>query len=199
MVQTFEESGLQFSFTGNWLVRQYDRHTYFRGLSGAGLKGVDFIGIWQERQLFLMEVKNYRYDAFGRRKLHIDARLAHPGQIAQQLVKKLTDTRRALSSIVRYFQKGLVYRTLRPLLPYLRSIAPEWHFWTLASTLADQEITYICWLELEAAHQPLAHQIETAARALLTDQSIRLYVRTAQDITRVPNMECHIATSLLHA
>lgn len=184
---------------GNWLVRQYDRHTYFRGLSGAGLKGVDFIGIWQERQLFLMEVKNYRYNAFGRRKHHIDARLAHPGQIAQQLVDKLNDTRRALNSIVRYFQKGIVYRTLRPMLSHLRSITPEWYFWTLADTLANREVTYVCLLELEAVHQPLAHQIETAARALLTDQSIHLYVRTSQDSTLVPNMEYHIATSLLHA
>lgn len=195
MGQTFEESGLGFSFKESWLVRQYDRHTYFRGLSGAGLKGVDFIAIWQERQLFLIEVKNYRYDALGQRKYHIDARLAHPGQIAHQLVEKLHDTKRALNAIVRYFQKGILYRTLRPILPYLRRIAPEWHFWTLADTLANLEITYVCWLELEAMHQPLAHQIETAARALLTDQSVRLYVQTTPENTLIPDMEYYI----LHA
>jgi len=58
---TFLESGLQFDFTPtNWRVMKYDTHRYFKILSGAGLKGIDFIGIHKEEALIFFEVKHFR-------------------------------------------------------------------------------------------------------------------------------------------
>ena len=59
-MNTFIESGLTFSFSKRWKVLKYDKHRFYRYLSGSGFKGVDFIGVLDEKQLVLIEVKNYK-------------------------------------------------------------------------------------------------------------------------------------------
>ena len=62
---TYQESGLEFNFDNNWVLKKYDSHPFYKSLSGANLKAVDFIGIWKNEILVLIEVKNYkiRYSA----------------------------------------------------------------------------------------------------------------------------------------
>jgi len=56
-----KESALLFDFEEtDWIVKKYDDHRYYKSLSGAGLKGVDFIGIFQQEKVVFIEVKNFR-------------------------------------------------------------------------------------------------------------------------------------------
>lgn len=169
-----QESGLFFSFDKSWELRCYDRHTFFKGLSGAGLKGVDFIGIRNQTQLFLIEVKNFRYDAQGLRKHAVDARLSYPDQIAAELIDKAVDTVRAIQLIEKYFQTRFLFRLLRPILPYLKFFAPEWFFWSTASLLSRGSYRYVCWIALDPAHSQVGEAIEAAASARLANRQMQL-------------------------
>lgn len=163
----FFESGIAFSFNEEWLVRKYDAHTYFKGFSGVGLKGVDFISIYQKRQLVLIEVKNYRSQVPGRKGSHHVQSLANPSAIASSLGLKATDTLKAIRAIGLYYERKWFYRIVRPWVPRLRKIMPEWHFWTTANSLAQEsQIIFLCWLEFDAEHQHLSEII----RGILGDQ-----------------------------
>lgn len=59
----FQESGISFKFSSpQWAVVKYDEHLAHKKVSNAlqPTKAVDFLGIHDNRQLFLVEVKNYR-------------------------------------------------------------------------------------------------------------------------------------------
>jgi len=59
----FEESNLRFEFGEDWtLIEQYDIHADFDSIKNAisGTKGVDFIGILNDKTLYFFEVKNFR-------------------------------------------------------------------------------------------------------------------------------------------
>lgn len=59
----FQESGINFSFQdASWVVVKYDEHIAHRKVEKVlkPTKAVDFMGIHEEKQLFLIEVKNYR-------------------------------------------------------------------------------------------------------------------------------------------
>ena len=59
----FQESGISFKFSSpKWAVVKYDEHLAHKKVSNAlqPTKAVDFLGIHDNRQLFLVEVKNYR-------------------------------------------------------------------------------------------------------------------------------------------
>lgn len=155
-------------------MRPYDRHTYFKGLSGAGLKGVDFIGIWQQKHLFLFEVKNFRYDSRGLRRKAVDSRLSEPHQIADELIAKAADTIRAINLIARYFSTRFLFRLFYPILSYVKYVAPEWYFWSQANVLCQQPYSYVCWLELEPAHYPMLDVIEKMAVAQVPDGYMQL-------------------------
>jgi len=54
----FKESDLTFNFSQKeWEIIRYDTHRYYKILSGAGLKGVDFLGIYQKNKVVFFEVK----------------------------------------------------------------------------------------------------------------------------------------------
>ncbi len=57
----FQESGISFKFSSpKWAVVKYDEHLAHKKVSNAlqPTKAVDFLGIHDNRQLFLVEVKN---------------------------------------------------------------------------------------------------------------------------------------------
>lgn len=165
---------MSFVFNQNWLVHPYDKHTYFQGLSGAGLKGVDFLGIHNREHLVLMEVKNYRPDPDGRRNRQIAQRLAAPEAIGVSLASKMLDTLRAIDLVHRYFQTQLGYRLVYPFLPWMKPIAPEWHFWTHARKLMDSRVSMICWMELEADQAHLASFIREIANREVGNRNLQI-------------------------
>lgn len=62
-MSNFQESGISFKFSSpQWAVAKYDEHLAHKKVSNAlqPTKAVDFLGIHDNRQLFLVEVKNYR-------------------------------------------------------------------------------------------------------------------------------------------
>ena len=62
-MSNFQESGINFKFQSpKWNVVKYDEHLAHKKVSNAlqPTKAVDFLGIHDNRQLFLVEVKNYR-------------------------------------------------------------------------------------------------------------------------------------------
>ncbi len=170
----FQESGVSFVFNQNWLVRPYDKHTYFKGLSGAGLKGVDFLGIHNGDHLVLMEVKNYLPDPAGRRNRQIAQRLAAPEDIGMSLASKMLDTLHAIDLIHRYFRTRLGYRLAHPLLPWVKQAAPEWYFWTVAKRLLDLRVSMICWMELETDQTHLVSSIRETANREVQSRNLQI-------------------------
>lgn len=62
-MSNFQESGINFKFQSpQWTVVKYDEHLTHKKVSNAlqPTKAVDFLGIHDNGQLFLIEVKNYR-------------------------------------------------------------------------------------------------------------------------------------------
>ncbi|HFA51918.1 MAG TPA: hypothetical protein ENJ95_23120 [Bacteroidetes bacterium] len=90
---TFKESGLKFEFdTGHWsALMQYDEQKDYKNLNEAieGTKAVDFIGIWDEKKLVIIEVKNFR----GHRIENLQ-RVIPKGHdpLAVEFAKKIRDT-----------------------------------------------------------------------------------------------------------
>ncbi len=126
----YYESRLTFHFDPReWAVRRYDAHTYFQGLAGAGLRGVDFVALWRRQYLVLIEVKNYA-----------DPRAVRPGkaELIQVLEAKFMDTLQGLSTIEAMLERKWFFRITRP--GWLRADARrfDWAFWAQAGHLCRQ-------------------------------------------------------------
>ncbi len=146
----FQESGLSFAFEQNWVVRKYDVHPFFQGFSGAGLKGVDFIGL-QGGRLFLFEVKNYRRRQQWQTENPFERILKAPPLFTQHIAAKAEDTLRALGAIGTYYRRKRLFRLLHPLLLRLPGRRLDWVFWARAYALLHDpaRITLVLWLETE--------------------------------------------------
>lgn len=146
---TFEESGLRFHFPDDWLVRKFDSHKFYRGMSGFGFKGVDFVALPPEGPLLLIEIKNY----FNRNP-RVNApvpqdQLPAPDVLAAKLHEKSEDTLKAILAIQRYYLRSWSYRVFLPLAFRWRRNKSEWVFWTLVFQRAhnDKQAQFVCWLE----------------------------------------------------
>ena len=126
----FRESQLTFHFDPReWSVRRYDSHTYFQGLAGAGLRGVDFIGLWRRQYLVLVEVKNYA-----------GPRAIWPGkaELTHALENKFIDTLRGLAAIEGMLERKWTFRATRPLWWRADAQRFDWAFWAQAARLAQR-------------------------------------------------------------
>ncbi len=135
---TFEESGRRFVFRAPWLARAYDRHTYFQGLSSAGLKGVDFIALHPRRGYLLMEVKNFR-----------DQPPPPPADLARELLRKTSDTLDGVHAIGNYLQRAWHRRMLGPLWMRWPAGRSDRAFWTQLHRLVQDQPpeALLFWLE----------------------------------------------------
>lgn len=59
-----EEGYLLFEFGDKWRVFKFDEHPDYKKISDIvnGTKGVDFVGIFNEKTLYFIEVKDFRGD-----------------------------------------------------------------------------------------------------------------------------------------
>lgn len=166
----FHESGLHFTFSPAWVVKKYDEHAYFRGLSGAGLKGVDFIAIYEGRELILIEVKNYRtrHNAGMDRSFEVTAKPV--AELAAEIRRKTEDTLLAIDAVRQYYRRSWWYRRL---LPLWRRWPWEQHnraFWTRVDELADRRLHVVLWLALDDDDpQDYIIKLEQALRQQLSD------------------------------
>lgn len=156
----FLESGLKFKFPEDWLVFKYDEHRFYQYLSGAGLKGVDFIAIHEER-LFLIEVKNYM-ERFAKKGEHpMDPLLENPASYVTRYFRKFEDTFRLLDIIEQYYLRKWWYRKIFKVFKSYFSensiLKTETGFWSKAINLLDQpkKVSLVLWLELAPGYDPI--------------------------------------------
>ena len=155
----FTESDLCFFFdAAYWQVRKYDAHTYFRGFSGLGLKGVDFVAIYADRLLVLLEVKNYTWRARPFREKNVRQSLQEPAQIAAAVVQKMEDTQLALRAIQEHYRRKRSRSWAW--LDRFRKPDVEQLFWEQATALLEEgEFRCYLWLEREAEDEVFAQKL----------------------------------------
>jgi len=174
-LNNFKESGLHFIFSKRWQVLKYDEHRFYGYLSGSGFKGVDFIGILDQKHLVLMEVKNYHERLHSDTSKPIDSLLADPESFAESYSRKFSDTFQLIEIIRQYYARKWWYQRIRPIifkvLPQKYLIKTNWGFWNLLIKLIEEKtekINLVLWLELPpelnekqktAFHQTILEQL----------------------------------------
>lgn len=152
---TFSESGIIFKFSDRWNVLKYDEHRFYRYLSGSGFKGVDFIGILDENQLALIEVKNYkdRYDLD--KSDPTEGLITDPISYAEMYAQKFKDTIQLIGIIKKYYQRRWWFKQPRNMLlriiPKRILLRFDWGFWNFVIQLIDEnkeKVINVLWLEL---------------------------------------------------
>ena len=145
----WDESALRFSFGPLWVVRRYDAHRFYRAISGADMKGVDFVAIHADRSLVFIEVKNYTR-RYGDQLPDKVPPLDDPAAFAARVSRKWADSLRA----VRVFRLALLrrrrYRYLHRVVGRFLAPAHDWRFWTRAYELSRRadSVHALLWLEL---------------------------------------------------
>ncbi len=152
-MNSFRESGLIFHFPPTWRLRKYDSHTFYQGLSGRGLKAVDFIILLPDGRLCLIEVKNYhpRLGKEGQLYPVVRPKASH---LAGGLASKFKDSIRAIHVIHRYYRSKWYYRWRSALFPArLFGYRSDLHFWTEAAQrlVATAPTILLLWLETPKA------------------------------------------------
>lgn len=151
---TFQESDLTFNFSDDdWEVIRYDTHRYYKTLSGVGLKGVDFLGIYKKEQVVFFEVKHFRSPQFINSTSY--PILEDPDTFTNRITGKLNDTIKAIRVIVQYFERKPWYRLYlryNYLIPSFFIKNKDWYFWYRLHLLTQQKelITFVLWLEIES-------------------------------------------------
>lgn len=169
--QSYEESGLRFAFGPDWAVQRYDAHRFYQGLSGVGLKGVDFIGLHQGR-LYLIEVKNYRRRQAWQAASLFAAIAADPSPFAAVVARKMTDTLRAISAIRTYYHRKWLFRQAKPWLLRRPPRQSEWAFWAQVCEIAQapSAVTAVLWLETEQPQAPIRQALQAELATALDGQ-----------------------------
>lgn len=150
----FQESGLVFKFSEDWVVFKYDEHRFYLYLSGSGLKGVDFIAI-RDGALFLIEAKNYRRRFEKENYDPMQALIEQPDFYVEAFSRKFEDTFRLLSVIDQYYQRKWWYRRFflrfRSYFSEHQVLRTEVGFWSKANELVRQttKVKLILWVEAE--------------------------------------------------
>lgn len=125
-MQTFQESGLTFEFEDDWIVIQYDKHRFYRYLSGRGLKGVDFIYVINFEKLVLMEVKNFN-DRWVKDGINpTETFLDNLDRFFNVFVGKFNHTIRAIQIVHSFYRRKWWFRNLA--MPLSRVLPKK--YWT---------------------------------------------------------------------
>lgn len=149
------ESDLVFDFPKYWMVKKYDAHPFYKGMSGVGLSAVDFIVVTQENTILLIEIKNYRHRPASQFP-HITALLRnHEEGLARSFVQKLEETIIGINAIATYFYKSTWYRLWYILLKkmgakylLLKNDRLSWLWLNEQIQQKPKKIVPILWLEL---------------------------------------------------
>lgn len=148
----FLESDINFFFESGWVVHRYDTHRYFKGLSGKGLKGVDFIGILHQESLVFFEVKNYNIRPSGRGGQSLDLVQNDPRMISNAFIRKIEDTFTAVDAIQKYWERRWWRRIFSTWISHFPINRYETAFWRKVIELAGDPgcCIAVLWLESSA-------------------------------------------------
>ncbi|HMQ50083.1 MAG TPA: hypothetical protein PKA00_21860 [Saprospiraceae bacterium] len=166
----FEESGLFFCFSPDWVIKKYDQHKFYRGLSGVGLKGVDFLGIYQG-QLVLFEVKNYRRRAAWHKDNPLDIIINDPAYLANAMSEKVLDTMTAIDAVWQYYRRKWWFRLFSPLIDRFANPNLDAAFWAEAYQLMQQKekLIAVLWFETEEPELKLSAHLQHLIEVHLAD------------------------------
>ncbi len=159
----YAESDIDFHFsTADWAVCRYDRHRYFKGWSGRGLKGVDFIAVWRQDKLIFMEVKNYNPRPNGKGGQTADAVRADPAILSDAFGEKIADTLTAIDAVRQYRQRRWWRRLAAWWFRRRKVGSSETAFWVRVCDLAlsPQNCMAVLWLEGEELDASFRKTIE---------------------------------------
>ncbi|MCI5082230.1 MAG: hypothetical protein MRY78_11065 [Saprospiraceae bacterium] len=147
----FRESGLLFEFNGGWDIRKYDEHNYYQILAGTGLKGIDFLGIFQGANLYMFEVKNYSIRNQWQKTDPMNVVRENPDQLVEKIAQKVQDSLRLFRIIHLYYHRKWVYRNMFPLARKWYPGFRKWEFWTSVYELSlqPQNVHVIFWMETD--------------------------------------------------
>lgn len=173
---TVRESGLDFHFPPGWTVRKYDDHNFYKGLSSAGLKAVDFIVLTADGQVWLIEVKNYLSRSRQGKTYH--ARVKASKRLATAVHRKFEDSLHAIRVINRYYERKWWYRLLRHLPRGWRTWQADHGFWaeTYDRISNGHPPRLLIWLELEERRKNYRTRFYATLRQLLAGESVELYM-----------------------
>jgi hypothetical protein len=148
----FLESDIHFFFGSDWVVHRYDTHRYFKGLSGKGLKGVDFIGVLHQKSLVFFEIKNYNPRPSGKGGQSLKIVQQDSEILLHAFTKKIADTFTALDAIQQYWQRRSWRRIISAFVRHLPIKYSESSFWHKVIELAENPdcCTAVLWLESPA-------------------------------------------------
>lgn len=147
---TFRESGLVFEFpSSHWVVKPFDRHPFYKVLSGQGFKGVDFIGLHNDEELVCMEVKNYRRSVLTTESEWL-AFLESERRVVEH---KMEDTLQILELINQYYRRKSFFRLLNPLFSRFPAFFSEWGFWSRAKDLSENldKCRFVWWVDTDSS------------------------------------------------
>lgn len=172
-MRSFTESGLKFTFNKDWVVKKYDSHRYYKGLSGMGLKGIDFIALnLRENLVAFFEVKNYRTRFHQNTGEPILPEPKPADALAHSLSAKVSDTLLALDAIITYYRKSFLYRWLQPLYLKLPFYVGDRFFWTKVENCiyVHENLVYVLWVELEERDLHYRKQLKDKTEDLLKNE-----------------------------
>jgi len=134
---TYSESNYTFTFDDSWRILKYDDHPYYRILSGRSFSGIDFAGIYNDEQLYLIEVKNfYQYDN--------DGEIADVNEFVLELKEKILDSIDLINIIQKYHQRRWTYRLFISLVKRFPNLSRDWWFWTrMHDLLAAKQMSFV--------------------------------------------------------
>lgn len=102
----FIESGLTFEFPKEWIVKKYDNHHFYKGISGMGMSAVDFICITEKEEVLLFEVKNYQ-NRHEKQMEYIHSLFEdHNRILANRFIEKIEETIVGIRVIAQYLAKS---------------------------------------------------------------------------------------------
>jgi hypothetical protein len=168
---TFRESDINFIFDDSWLVYRFDQHRYYRGFSGAGLKGVDFLALRNDDQLVLMEIKNYNPRGPWKRGNTLTEIIAEPDILVQHFTAKIKDTLLAVDAIRQYWQRRWWRRILWKIFSHLHPRYHEYAFWQRVCTHVrhPEQCVAVLWLESTDIDQALREKLRQRLSEKLRD------------------------------
>ncbi len=190
----FKESGLEFNFPKQWVVKKYDSHPFYKGMSGMGMSAVDFICITEQEEILLIEVKNYKDRHEKQMEYILTLFDDHNRILANRFIEKVEETLMGIRLIAQYLAKSKWNRWRYRLLNHsrlkkwiLNTDRLCWLWLNEQINAQPSQVKLILWLELPAGLEPKRRLVEEQIFELLdkpyTATLLSSYQQTEYGIT----------------
>lgn len=138
---SYVESDRLFHFDEQWTILKYDDHHYYQTVSGRSFSGIDFAGILNQEELYLIEIKNFfQHDNEGI--------INDVDQFALEIKEKILDSIDLIQIIYKYHQRSWMYRCFNQIIMRFPVLHQTWWFWTRMKELIDQKsFTFVLLIE----------------------------------------------------